>query len=167
MAGESARHPVVQAVGTSELRHDDARQRIAIGVHHDEAMRDEVVAERVGHAGDARRVGLGVLDGEVIFGRVAAAHAFLADQQILDVDAGDVVGAGRELDGVARLHLRQRVDQRAAGMVVVVAVAGVRAGSGRHEARAQRIRMAVHDGRGQQHRAANASAGARNFKDSL
>ena len=64
----------------------------------------------------------------MVFGRIAAAHALLAEQHVFDVDAGDVVAAGRELDRVARLHLRERVIERAAGMVVVVAIAGVAAG---------------------------------------
>ena len=151
VTGESAGHAVGAGGGRREFRHDDARQRIAIGVHDREAMRDEVVAVRIGQAGNTRGIGLRVLDREVIFRRVPAAHAFLADEQIFDIDARNVVAAGRELDGIARRHLRQRVVQRATRVVVVIAIAGIGAG-GRHEARTHSIRMAVHDGRRQKHR---------------
>ena len=108
-------------------------------------MRDEVVAERVGDAVDARLIGFGVLDGEVIFRGEPAAHAFLADEQVLDVDAGHVVAAGREFDRVARLDLRERVVERAAGMVVAVAVAFVMA-RGCDEPGTHGIGMRLHAG---------------------
>jgi hypothetical protein len=149
VARKGARHAVGAGGGRREFRHDDAWQRIAIGVHDREAVRDEVVAVCVGEAGDARGIGLGVLDGEVIFRRVPAAHAFFADEQVFDVNARDVVAAGCKLDGIARRHLRQRVVQRAAGMMVVIAVPGIRAGGWRHEPRAECIGMAVSDGRGE------------------
>ena len=101
----------------------------------------------------------------MVFGGITAAHAFLADEQILDVDAGHIVAAGRELDRVARFHLGQRIGQRAAGMMVVVAIAGVSAAAG-DEACAHRVGVAVHDGGGQQHRSQQ-MPDARNFHDSL
>ena len=45
VAGESAREAVGAGGGREEFGHDDARQHGAIGVEHDEAVRDEIVAE--------------------------------------------------------------------------------------------------------------------------
>ncbi len=85
----------------------------------------------------------------MIFGRIAAAHAFLAQRQALDVDTGEIVGSGRQLDGIARSHLRQRVVQRAAGVMIVVAVARVLARRS-DEARADHVVVTAHDAGRQQ-----------------
>jgi hypothetical protein len=102
----------------------------------------------------------------VIFRRVPAAHAFFADEQIFDVDARDVVAAGCELDGIARRHLRQRVVQRATGMMVVIAVPGIRAGGWRHEPRAECIGWLYPMAAGRS-TAASANAGAKIFQERL
>ena len=123
--GKLPARPPVHAVGASSLAISMRGSGIAIGVHHDEAVRDEIVAHVVRNARDPRGIALGILDAEVILGRIAAAHALLAQRQPFDVHAGKIVGAGGQFDGVAGIDLSQRVLQRAAGLVVVVAFAGV------------------------------------------
>ena len=83
---------------------------------------------------------------EVVFGGITAAHAFLAQQEVLDVDARHVVRAGRDLDRISGPDPRQRVLQRAAGAVIVVAVAEIEALGG-DEARADDVVVALDDAR--------------------
>ena len=90
-------------------------------------MRHQRIAPLDAGARDDGGILFGVLDVIVVRDGIAAAQPLLAEQQRLDIETAEIVGAFGHLDGIAEIGLSDGVGQGAAGCLAVVAIPRVRA----------------------------------------